>query len=187
MDQTDISNIITDLKQGKTSRYAELVDEYQHMIYNLCLKITQSKEDAEEIAQDTFVKAFQGIHKFKGEAKFSTWLYQIAYFSAIGHLRKQKNKTHVELPFDLQSEASDALLTIHQNEQEHIIEEAMSYLKPDERAVISLFYLESMSVKDVAKITKFTTANVKVKVHRVKKKLRQILEQILKHEVNSLL
>ncbi len=187
MDNKEISNIILDLKEGKTERYALLINEYKHMVYALCLKMTLSKEDAEEITQDVFVKAYLGIKRFKGKARFSTWLYQIAYFTALGHLRKQKQRTEYQLPENLISNDKDVLSEIHHADQQAILEEAMTFLKPQERAIISLFYFDEFTVKDIAKITKLSESNVKVKVHRVRKKLHRILNTSLKRETSALI
>jgi len=187
MDNSEIEHIVSDIKQGKTERFALLVDEYKHMVYALCLKMTNSKEDAEEVAQDTFVKAFLGIKRFKGKSKFSTWLYQIAYFSSIGHLRKKKHHHSNDLEIDVTDTNSDVFSNLIQTEREIKLKEALKFLNPDERAIISLFYLDAFSIKDIAKITKLSESNVKVKVHRIKKKLHNILSASLKNEVHSLI
>ena len=187
MENADIQHIVSELKRGKTDQFVLLVNEYKHMVFALCLKMTNSREDAEEIAQDTFVKAFQGIKGFKGKSKFSTWLYQIAYFSAIAHLRKQKRNKTDDLEIDVADNQADAFSNLVQTERETKLKEAFTFLKPDERAIISLFYLDEFSIKEIAKITKLSESNIKVKVHRTKKKLHGILHTLLKNEVTSLI
>ena len=84
---------IKSVQSGNVRAFSELVDSHKNMVYSLVLKMVKSSEDAEEVAQDSFVKAFKAIKQFKGESKFSTWLYKIAYFTAINHLRKNKMLT----------------------------------------------------------------------------------------------
>ena len=81
MTELEIQSLIDDILTGDRQKYAVLVNQYRHLVFSLCLKILKNQEDAEEVAQDTFVKAFQQLKSFRGEAKFSTWLFKIAYFS----------------------------------------------------------------------------------------------------------
>ncbi|MBN4071213.1 RNA polymerase sigma factor [Crocinitomix catalasitica] len=185
MELDAVEHIKKRLKEGDTSCFTPLVNEYKDLVYALALKISRSTEDAEEISQDTFIKAFKNLNTFRGDSKLSTWLYQITYFTAINHIRKKKVET---TDFEhLEAEADESIMDQIQKEDRSVfLQEAMGHLKPDERAVINLFYMEENSIEEVAKITRLTKANVKVKLHRSKKKLYGILSQIMKNELNSL-
>lgn len=186
-----ISHIINRIKSGESDAFSDLVDTYKDFVFALCFKMTQSIEDAEEITQDTFVKVFKNIKTFKGQSKFSTWLYRIAYFTTINFLRKNRVKTvsQTEL-FETRIEPIDedesALKNISQAERSHYINKALNFLKPQERAVIVLFYLEEHSIEEIATITKLSKSNTKVKIHRTRKKLHEILNHLLKNEIHSL-
>lgn len=149
--------------------------------------MVKPEEDAEEVAQDTFLKAFKSIKQFKGNSKFSTWLYKIAYFTAINHLRKNKMLT---APIDMSTfENNDKTAIEHLNkeDQQHYITLALDYLKPVERNLITLFYLEEFSNKDIQKITGLTQSNIKVSLMRSRKKLYGIMKKMLDNELKTIL
>lgn len=187
MREEEIHKIIAEVVSGNTREFARLIDEYKQMVYSLCMKMAQNIEDAEEIAQDAFVKAYKGLNKFKKKSKFSTWLYQITYFTAVNHLRK--NKMEVDDQFTAIDQYADSSLSdsLEEMDRKKLIEEGMKHLKPKERAVINLFYLEEMEMKEVAEITKMSVSNVKVSVHRARKKLYTIMSKLHKNELNSIL
>lgn len=185
MDQISVEHIKKRLREGDTSCFTPLVNDYKDLVYNLALKISRSPNDAEEIAQDVFVKAFKSFQRFRGQSKLSTWLYQITYTTALNHLRKKKvetvDQTYVEVEAD-----EHILQDIQLADKKRYIEQALTHLKPSERGVIELFYLQEQSIEEVTQITQLSRSNVKVLLHRSKKKLYGILEQLLKNELNSL-
>lgn len=186
MKESDIHKIIAEVVSGNTREFAKLIDEYKQMVYSLCMKMVQNIEEAEEITQDTFVKAYKGLSKFKQKSKFSTWLYQITYFTAVNHLRKKKHEVddkYLEIDQHAEEEVPNSL---EQEDKRRLILEGMKHLNPKERAVINLFYLEEMDTNEVADITKMNVSNVKVSLHRARKKLYVIMNKMLKNELNSL-
>lgn len=86
----DEAHIIQDVLEGKTSRYEYFLDKYGQQVFTLIVRIVASQEDAEELTQDTFLKAFRHLSSFKAESNFSTWIYRIAYNTAISAVRKKK-------------------------------------------------------------------------------------------------
>lgn len=186
MTNKEVLNIISQVKAGDYNAFALLVDAHKDLVYSLCLKMTNSNENAEEIAQDSFVKAYQGLQKFRGKAKFSTWIYQITYYTCINYLRKNKLSTTDDLPEKIEDENAEILDHIQQDEREHYISQALSYLEPEERALITFYHLEERPIKEIVIITEMTPSNVKVKLHRTRKKLYGIMQLLLKNEVNSL-
>lgn len=187
MTQQEVQHIIERVKKGETNAFALIVDEYKDMIYSLCLKMTRSEEDAEEIAQDSFIKAYSGLSKFKGKAKFSTWLYQIAYFTTINVLRKKKIEIVSDTELDIPNGDESILHDIHQKDLKKHISKALDYLTVEERTIITLYHLEEESIQDIAEITKLSISNVKVKLLRTRKKLYGILEMLLQKELHILL
>ena len=182
MQETQVKEQIKKVVSGDSHAYTDLVEGYKGLVYSICMKILNNQELAEEAAQDTFIKAFKNLKRFKGDSKFSTWLYQIAYFTAINASRKKKvekvelNNLEVSLENDL----------IEADDRKNILYHAINQLKPDEKAIITLYYLDEFTLEEVSEISKITVSNVKVKVHRIKKKLNSILENILSDELKDM-
>ena len=187
MENDEVLDIIKRIRSGETDAFRVLVRQYKNMVYGLALKMCHSVEDAEDVTQDTFIKAYKSIAQFKGKSKFSTWLYQIGYFTAINQLRKQKYAVaeHDEAVADEPDEG--VLNKLKTDDQRNLISRSLAYLKPDERAVITLFYLEEHSNDEIAEITKMSLSNVKVKIHRARKKLYGIMNDLMKNELTSLI
>ena len=158
----DEAHIIQDVLEGKTSLYEYFLDKYGQQVFTLIVRIVASQEDAEELTQDTFLKAFRHLSSFKAESNFSTWIYRIAYNTAISAVRKKK--------YDLFEQIDD---TLNDESEEQIakLNKAMKKLDADERAVITLFYMEDKPVSEIALILGMTESNTKVKLHRIRKKL----------------
>ncbi len=188
--QTD-NYYIEQVLDGNTGAFSFLVEKYQDMIYGLSLKMLRNAEDAEELAQDTFVKAYRSLSSYKGTSKFSTWLYRIAYNAAISAMRKRKMEL---LSLDEQRVSDQDEMKVQQQMGQIKKEELSNYLKKaieslpaDDQVLITLFYYEEQSVDDIARITGLTESNVKVKIHRARKKMHILLKDILQEEVYSFL
>ena len=185
MKPEEVSHIISRIRSGDSDAFRVIVRSYKDSVYALALKMTRSHDDAEDVAQETFIKAFKSIAGFKGKSQFFTWLYKICYFTAINHLRKaNKLASNFEIT-DVEDEDASILDKLNEQEQRDMIDKAMSYLKPQERAVVTLFYLDEQPMKDISEITGLSLPNVKVLIHRSRKKLHTILQQITKKELNS--
>ena len=167
---------------GESSAFAVLVDRHKNNVFNICVKITNSKEEAEEAAQDTFLKVFDKLKTFKQEAKFSTWLYRIAYNTSISKQRKNtwtKQKTDdYDINEHTESELIDALYEESIEERELKLRSAIGKLAPDEQLLLQLYYDKDMSTEEIATITELTKSNVKVKIHRARKQLFNLLQPI---------
>ena len=155
---------------GDINAFSYIIDEYKGMVYTIALRMLKNVEDAEELAQDTFIKAFNSLKNFKFESKFSTWLYRITYNAAISKLRKKQIETYnVEdsvLPESEVLYSYNAINELTKNEQKKYINETIKRLKEDEALMISLFYLQENSIEEISEITGFTLSNVKVKLYR---------------------
>jgi RNA polymerase sigma-70 factor (ECF subfamily) len=177
--------------QGDTNAFTYLIDRYKNMVYTLALKIVKNTEDAEEIAQDSFLKAFQKLHTFKGESKFSTWLYTIVYRNGISKVRKKKLETTNIDSYVIDNYTNDfdfpQIEAIKNGEQKKYVNEAINNLSDTDALLITLFYLNESSVEEIEKITNLTKTNIKVKLFRARKRLFKELSLLLKDEVKAII
>ncbi len=187
----DDKHILNQVRKGDVSAFSILIDRYRHMVYTLAFQLLKNREDAEEVAQDAFFKAYKGLSKFEGRSSFSTWIYRITYHEAISRLRKQKQE-QVSLgeeqisnrSFSFDEQEFEGLAS---DERRHFLNEALALIKSEEAAVLTLFYFDEMSVDEIAEVTGLSVSNVKVKLHRGRHSLLAQLRILLKGEVNSLL
>lgn len=182
MNKLDDTYYIQKTLDGETDFFSRLVDRYSHRIYLLILKIIRQREDAEELTQDVFIKAYKVLSSFKGDCRFSTWLYRIAYNQAISATRKKKHEfLYIEedtINNVLDQHVDDALNDNDNSELLSKLGKALEVLPPEERGLISLFYTDDHSVEEIAAITGMTESNVKVKLHRTRKKLYVIINEM---------
>lgn len=175
------------IQNGETELFSHVVASYSQPVFLLILRIVRSQEDAEELTQDVFMKIYRTLNHFKGDSLFSTWLYRIAYNTAISATRKKKQEflyieeqTIDNVPDEETNKAFEKTLD---EERLQALRKAVDQLPPDERGIITLFYTEQKTVEDIASVTSLTTANVKVKLHRIRKKLYIMLKS---EQYNSL-
>lgn len=162
------------IQDGDTAACRDIVERYGDRIFALLTGIAGNRMDAEELASDVFLKAFDSLHRFRGECKFSTWLYRIAYNTAVSHTRRKKPHTVAideRLP-DIPDDTQEALL---KEAQLRSLEKALTRLTPDERALTELFYMQKVPVHDISAVTGDTEGNLKVKLFRIRKKLADII------------
>lgn len=181
MNQTTDHHFITQTLAGDPQAFGQLVMRYQDYVFTVVNRMVQHKEEAQEITQDTFVKAYSSLSSFRGDSKFSSWLYTIAYRKTLDRIKK--NKRYAE--FD----ALEQVLTADEDTETHglkrlvaqersaTIKAAIAQLEPVTAALISFYYYEELSVKEIEKITDLTPENIKVKLYRGRKKLFQLLQQ----------
>jgi len=168
------------IMDGETELYAGFLDRYSRPIYSLVIQIVSSSEDAEEIVQDIFLKAFRSLHTYRGDSSFSTWLYRIAYNMAIAFTRKRKYEflaIEESVINNVPDDKADSILFPSDSEERIMqLTAAIEKLNAEEKAIITLFYYEEKSVEETADITKLSVSNVKVKLHRIRKKLYVLLK-----------
>ena len=173
------SYIIKEILNGKTEQYEYFLDRYGQQVFVLVDRIVSCQEDAEELTQDVFLKAFQQLSSFKAESSFSTWIYRIATNIAISAVRKKRNDV---LRLDdyvfahLSDSQVDEALEDESEEQMERLQQAMNQLDADERALITLYYLEERPLAEVAFILGMTEGNVKVKLYRIRKKMYVLIK-----------
>lgn len=188
VDLDDKSNIRRVL-DGDTSSFSWLVEKYKDRVFTVCFRILRQREDAEDAAQNTFIKAFRNLHSFKGDSKFSTWLYTIAYRTSISKAQLNKIETvSDDFQIDISTEIYfPQLELLKEKEQERYIKQAISELPEVEGVIITLFYLDENSIQEIVEITSLTASNVKVKLHRARKQLKNTLEVMLQQETKSII
>ena len=173
------AHIIKEILNGKTEQYEYFLDRYGQQVFVLVDRIVSCQEDAEELTQDVFLKAFQQLSSFKAESTFSTWIYRIATNIAISAVRKKRNdvlRLDDSVFANLSDTQVDAELEDESEEQMERLQQAMNQLEADERALITLYYLEEKPLAEVAFILGMTEGNAKVKLHRIRKKLYVLIK-----------
>ncbi len=181
--------IIKLVKQGDISSFSILVERYQEMAFTLALSIIKNREDAEEIAQDAFVKAYKNLSSFKGKSKFSTWLYQIVYRTSLSKLRV--NKPGNKSIDDLKNKELD--LNIYEEnrtdriDKKKILKSAIQQLNEDEGFLIILYYYQELTVEEIAQCTEFSVSNIKVKLFRARKNLFNIMQKLMNGKAQELI
>ncbi|MGI6719199.1 MAG: RNA polymerase sigma factor [Bacteroidales bacterium] len=174
------SYYISQTLKGNTEQFAYLVEKYQDMVFSIILKIVNNKEDAEDIAQNVFIIAYNKLDTFKQNSKFSTWLYSIAYNEAVSFYKKNKKTTFITIDtnlngsFDKIEDDTDSDF-IYSNENVNKLKESLKKLKDDENLIITLFYKMDNSIEEIAEITNMSISNVKVKLFRTRKKLLKFM------------
>jgi RNA polymerase sigma-70 factor (ECF subfamily) len=186
------TELINKVLGGDKAAYADLMKRHQRFVFTLALRFAKNREDAEEIAQDCFIKAYRSLNTFRNTSKFSTWLYSIVYTTAMTFLRKkrldiQSIDTEVGL-LNVENHVSD----LNSDEVEHkskmvFVNRAIDQLLPDDAAVITLFYQGEQSLEEIGLALGMETNTVKVKLHRARHRLKEKIENILHHEVRELL
>ena len=187
MSQKPDEDLINKVIKGESNAYAELVDRYKHMVYTLALKIVKNREDAEEVAQDTFLKAYKALKYFKGDSKFSTWLYKIAYYGGLDYLKKNKRQVEtanidISEVYNIGS-IDNALEGMEAKERAEIIKRAIHQLPGDDSVLITLYYFETLSMNEISKVMGTSPNTVKVRLFRGRKRLAKILENNLEQEI----
>jgi RNA polymerase sigma-70 factor (ECF subfamily) len=176
-DQFYINRIL----KGESSAYAALVDKHKEMVFTIAVKIVRNQQDAEEVAQDVFVKAFHALTTFKGDAKFSTWLYRIAYNTAISATRKKKPVFTVIDDKMIDNYTTDQVMQMvnerSESEQIEVMNRLMDNLPEEENLLLTLFYKKEKTIEEISGITGLSESNVKVKLYRIRKKMYLDLQQ----------
>lgn len=173
--------------KGDTYAFSVLVDRYKDLVYTLTLRMLKNREEAEEVSQDTFIKVYKRLNKFKGDSKFSTWIYKIAYNTSLDRLKKNKkfiNNVAINEFTEHQVKTIDnALNKLEKKESEHAIQECLNLLPSENSFLLTLYYYEELSLEEISKIIGITPNNVKVKLFRSRKKLATILKDKLEPEL----
>jgi RNA polymerase sigma factor (sigma-70 family) len=170
---------------GEKQAYARLVDEHKRFAFTIAFKVLDNRAEAQEAAQDAFIKAFQYLKNFNRQARFSTWLYRITFNTAISYKRKHKpvfqSVEQTVIPHTGLAEHE-----LEQHDKLRFVHKAMQTLNEADRLALQLFYLNEFSLEEVAAITAQNANTVKVRVHRARQRLAEELKRILKEEAITL-
>lgn len=181
MDYKGDIELIKQVLDGKTDAFSLIVDHHKDRVFNLALRICGNREEAEEIAQDSFLKAYLGLSGFRMKSSFSTWLYRIVYNTAVSVLRTRKKGilSIEEFPADMKDFAGSTSgdEEAGQDYRNSLINFALQKITEEERVLISLFYYEELETEEIASITGISRSNVKVKLFRARQKMLEIIEK----------
>jgi RNA polymerase sigma-70 factor (ECF subfamily) len=194
----DESALVAQAKAGDQNAFAELVNRYERKIYRLAKNITRNDEDAEDVLQDAFMKAYTHLDNFKGDSKFYTWIVRIAVNEALMRLRKRKTDRSVPLdePVELGEETVQREIAVwednpeqqySQEEWRRILDEAVDSLKPDFRTVFVLRDIEELSTEETAETLGISVPAVKSRLLRARLALRERLTRQFKRKGENLL
>lgn len=178
------SRLIENFKKGDTSAFGVLVQNYQDRIYTLCRYMLENQDDAEDAAQDTFVKAFQGLKSFTTNASFYTWLYRIAVNTCLDHKRKLSfrslffsadKESHID-SFPSPAPSPESAYTISQSMQ--ALQVALNTLSNKLRVVIVLNEVEGLSYEEIAGVLDISVGTVKSRISRAREELQKNMKKI---------
>ena len=185
------NEIISRVLQGDHQAFAGLVSRYQNYVFTLALRMVKSREDAEEVAQDAFIKAFKYLADFRGASRFSTWLYTIVNNTGITFLRKKRldvssldNEAVFARADNLDSgERADL---VEQKSRQAMVNQAIALLNPDDAQIITLFYKAEQSLDETAQVLGIKVNAAKVRLHRARARLKEKMETHFAHEIKDL-
>ena len=178
----DDADLLQRIREGSTDEFAEIIRRHQSRVFAILSRYERDAEIVEDLAQETFVKAWRALHQFDGRAPFEHWLSRIATHVAIDHVRARRER---EVRF---SDLGDDALEWLQNVQPHaapsprdaseILRLAMRHLSAEEQLVVTMLEIEEYSVKEICARTGWTSIAVRVRAHRARAKLKRALENL---------
>lgn len=189
--ETADTELIQQVLAGQSAVYAQVVERYQNFVFTLVLRYVKNREDAEEVSQDVFVKAYRSLADFKGASKFSTWLYTIATTTSLSFLRKKKvevqsldNETIFVTADNLDGGMSAN--QVEQKSKQRMVNQAIALLSADDAQVISLFYKGEQTLEEIAQIMGKEPNAVKVQLHRARTRLKEKMQKHFAAEVKDI-
>jgi RNA polymerase sigma factor (sigma-70 family) len=190
MEVHEIKYRIERVKGGDKEAFGGLVDAHKDMVYTLCLRMLTSEADAEEAAQEVFVKAFRFLESFQERARFSTWLYRIAYNHCISVIRKKVKVIDLESEVpegEVEEGEMNGVENLTAQERRRYLKMALESLTETDAVVVTLFYYEELSLEEISAVTGLSSSNIRIKLHRSRKKMYHVIREKLKSEVSSIL
>ncbi len=184
MTQQQEQEIIAKVQRGDTRAFSILVDQYQDIVFSLALRILKNREEAEEMAQEAFVRAFRSLASFRGNSRFSTWLYSIAYNSCLSQVRKNKLSCSMNNSMEPGVEIWGEQENREEEEQRsRCLEAALKKLPEEDYLLVILHYYDNQRIDEISRITGLGESNVKVRLHRVRKKLQTMMNEMLRETI----
>ena len=184
MDILEDEILVTKLQLGDQDAFDELMRRYKHRIYAYILRSVKNYEDAEELTVEVFFKVYRALHKWKPQAKFSTWLYKIAYNVSIDQPRSKKRQITHSLDNNLLSIdeptakdlGSNPEKLIVEKDRHRVINQAVDHLSQNQKKVFLMNRYDGLQIKEIAEILGIAEGTVKIHLHRAIKKLRVLLQ-----------
>ncbi|MGZ5221105.1 MAG: RNA polymerase sigma factor [Chitinophagaceae bacterium] len=185
------NELISKVLSGDQQAYGSLVNRYQNYVFTLALRFTKNREDAEEVSQDIFIKAYRALADFRGASKFSTWLYTIVNTTCITFLRKKRLEVHSldnEKVFEVADNQDSGMSAnlVEQKSRISMVNNAIKMLSPDDAEVITLFYKGEQTLEEIAQILGIEANTAKVRLHRARTRLKEKMETHFAQEVKDL-
>ena len=172
-------SLVTRARRGDETAFALLVEQYQDRVYRLALRMCGNSHDAEEAAQEAFLAAWRGLPAFRGESRFSSWLYQLTSNAAIDLLRREK-RHRGNVPIDeqiLPLSEDTPQLSAENAEMRERLQKALMTLSPEHREIFLLRQMQQLSYEEIGEMLNLESGTVKSRLNRAKKQLRQNLLQ----------
>jgi RNA polymerase sigma-70 factor (ECF subfamily) len=186
------SELVQLTREGDSDAFGQLVLRYRNQIFRLALRLTDAEEDAEDVAQEAFIKAFNSISSFKGESRFSTWLYRITVNLALMKKRAKKSIfEYIDEPIETKRGAIrrefadtsfDPLRTLIAKESKEILEEAISKLGPADKAVFLLRHVDGLTTTEASRALNLSVPALKSRLHRSRLAVRESLSRLVHKE-----
>lgn len=181
-------HLIEQARNGRQTAFGMLVKRYEQYAFTLALRFVKNREDAHEVAQDAFLRAFRYLPDFRGDAKFSTWLYKIVYSTSLNFLRKQnpdiQSIDDENRPLKLPDEGTpDPSQAMEKEDRNAALQQAIQLLSPDDGGIITLFYLYEHNLEEICQIMDMTMTNAKTKLCRARQRLKVIVEDRFSAEI----
>lgn len=185
------NELISKVLSGDQQAYGSLVNRYQNYVFTLALRFTKNREDAEEVSQDIFIKAYRALADFRGASKFSTWLYTIVNTTCITFLRKKRLEVHSldnEKVFEVADSMDSGMRAnlVEQKSRVSMVTNAIKMLSTDDAEVITLFYKGEQTLEEIAQILGIEANTAKVRLHRARTRLKEKMELHFAREVKDL-
>lgn len=174
------SYLVQQARDGQTEAFSVLVDRYRQKVFQTCMGFVHNTDDAEDLTQEIFVKAWSALKSFDGRAAFSTWLYRIAVNRAINHTRKNKLRSFIGFNDEVTESGysdDDADTNLLRSEQSAQIKSAVNRLKSNQKKAFVLFYYQEMSLIEVAEILDMSPKATESLIFRARKKLQELLSR----------
>lgn len=174
-------SLIEQALSGRQSALSMLVKRYEQYVFTLALRFVKNREDAHEVAQDSFLRAFRYLQDFRGDSKFSTWLYKIVFTTSLNHLRKfnpdirslDDEEHPVRLP---DGYATDVSSKMEHHDRSKALQQAIALLSPDDAGIITLFYLYEQSLEEICEVMELSMSNAKTKLCRARQRLKVVID-----------
>jgi RNA polymerase sigma-70 factor (ECF subfamily) len=187
---TEDQPLVERVQSGDVAAFDVLVRKYRERLYGIIYNLTSNREDAADLTQEAFIKAFSSINRFKGKSAFFTWLYRIGVNTALSHLKRNRFRRFFSLEH-IQDEGSNAqvletLAAKHKSEKgallselQEKLNEAMQKLSPKHRTVVVLFEIEGLSHQEIADIVGCSVGTVRSRLHYAKQQLQADLKHFI--------